>query len=170
MPVPMSVSALSTALLAEEVIDHGPDRQAESSGLDLIQGVSVEVYARHQRRHLPRESDDGAREGAEFRDGNEYEHLADGAAQTQRHQQESHILTHPGEDVDLIENYETYSGEYRLAQLYIVHEIEGPDGVDGHELVLVSARATVEAEGDEEKSHANELGGRIFLVAVWFIG
>ncbi len=48
---------------------------------------------------------------------------------------------------------------------------EGPDGVDRHELVLVGAGATVEAEGDEQESHANELGGGILLVAaVWATG
>ncbi len=41
---------------------------------------------------------------------------------------------------------------------------ERPDGVDGHELVLVGAGAAVEAEGDKQEGHADELGGRILLV------
>jgi hypothetical protein len=42
--------------------------------------------------------------------------------------------------------------------------IEGPDGVDRHELVLVGAGAAVEAERDEQEGNADELGGRVFLV------
>ena len=57
-------------------------------------------------RDLPREPDDRARERAELRDGHKYEDLPDGPAQAQGHEEESHVLAHPREDVDLIEHDE----------------------------------------------------------------
>mmetsp|Transcript_6315 Transcript_6315/g.15708 ORF Transcript_6315/g.15708 Transcript_6315/m.15708 type:complete len:240 (-) Transcript_6315:609-1328(-) len=128
--------------------------------------MPIEVNARHQRRDLPCQPDDRTRERPELGDGDEDEHLSHRPAKSERHEQKSHLLTHAREDVYLIEDNETYAREYGLSHLDVVHEVEGTDGVYGHELVLVGAGAAVEAEGYEEEGHAKELGGCILFVVV----
>jgi hypothetical protein len=122
--VPVPPPAL--ALLPKEIIDHGPNCEAQLRCLDPVYGVPVEVDAHDERRDLPCKPDDCTRERAELHDGHEYEDLPDGPAQAQGHKEESHVLEHPRKSVDLVEHDEANAREYCFSELYVVHQVFAP--------------------------------------------
>jgi hypothetical protein len=61
------------------------------------------------------------------------------------------------ENVQLVKDEQSNTGQDRLGELDLVHEIERFDTVHAHELVLVSAGAAVKAERNEQKQQTKQL-------------
>ena len=66
-------------------------------------------------------------------------------------------MNHLNENVHLVEDQESNTGENSLAELNIVHEIKGLYAMDAHELVFVGPGAAIKAERDEQEQDTKHL-------------
>mmetsp|Transcript_720 Transcript_720/g.2015 ORF Transcript_720/g.2015 Transcript_720/m.2015 type:complete len:218 (-) Transcript_720:328-981(-) len=164
------MSSALLALLSPKVHHHRTDGNDETGKLRAVELVAIEVDTGHEGRYLPRQTNDRTGEGTKLGNGHKDEHLAHGTGQSEGHEQESHILTHLDEEMDLVENEQADASQDRLPELNVVHEVERPHGMDAHQLVLVGTGATIKAQRDEEEENAKCLRGCRQAIVVVVLG
>lgn len=83
-------------------------------------------------------------------------HLSQCAGEAQQHQGEASRIERVQEFVQAVGRHQHAKGDDGLAQLNVIHEIEGFDVVLAHQLVLIGTRGSIEAQGHGEHHCAHE--------------